>query len=804
MNEQRKGRNVVGRSFSLFYNDLARWLFITLALTGMLSTGWFGIPLVPRYLLLHQIDIEAGVFTLLSSLGSIWGIMAYQEFTRSANLVNGARSLAQKFDPMIGEYEYHSYNPETKEYDQGYVPLGPIDFWDKETHAPDWLDKGKYWHILLGLQAANREVVVQVVRDIELPFSSGRRNVAVTYKESKKRSGFSFFARGSRTRHSFRVKVPQWSVMNTERVRFVEYKERLNIDNGQLNSLIAELNQNLVRVAFEIIERESPRIRYPWATTALGIYLNKSLPLRLVYKQIVKRFPGLRKRIIRNANENLANLQDEELAIALLELATMKGISRARSGNLRTLLGFLKNAYTRQGIGEGSSEYHNFHHSLEVGYLSLMMMPKQFRKHTFGSRDYELILVAALLHDYDPAQAYSYGEKEENKNPKGPKVTRTIEEISNTRIHDAYFTMNGPHFEEYFRQYNEALSPAMELTTTHPEYLDSHKERPIESTIVEALIWRTDFPYSKQIHSQQMYSELLSDLKNKNQDLEKIQLMSEILWLSDLSVTYMSSDPIRAWDRVSSLYDELYLPRVEAVSRTDAFFSDFAENEFFKELIRDRQFPDIFRRRWIMIYNFFHEGNPSTQLVRAVNVARKSYIKVNVEVRMRNSDVLRDIAIANWAEYFIAIGKDQLEVLKAKSKFSDLDPPNARPFWGDSQKLLPYIPDKSIDNFLLTLSQTLDPIGSDEEKLSLKNMFVLLSSKLTKSGTLQVLIGTEGSANYCSKLKQLAFQSGFVIDSNNSKVYFKPDRYHPEAIQEKLLVFVFKRKAEDRTDNAVQ
>jgi hypothetical protein len=150
MNEQRKSRNVVGRSFSLFYNDLARWLFITLALTGMLSTGWFGIPLVPRYLLLHQIDIEAGVFTLLSSLGSIWGIMAYQEFTRSANLVNGARSLAQKFDPMIGEYEYHSYNPETKEYDQGYVPLGPIDFWDKETHAPDWLDKGKYLYKLYG------------------------------------------------------------------------------------------------------------------------------------------------------------------------------------------------------------------------------------------------------------------------------------------------------------------------------------------------------------------------------------------------------------------------------------------------------------------------------------------------------------------------------------------------------------------------------------------------------------------------------------------------------------------------------
>src|SRR5436309_2923 len=81
---------------------------------------------------------------------SIWGIMAYQEFTRTGNLVKAARDLARKLDPMIGDYEYHSFNPETKEYEKGYVPLGPIDFWDKETHAPSWLDKGKYWHILLG------------------------------------------------------------------------------------------------------------------------------------------------------------------------------------------------------------------------------------------------------------------------------------------------------------------------------------------------------------------------------------------------------------------------------------------------------------------------------------------------------------------------------------------------------------------------------------------------------------------------------------------------------------------------------
>ena len=152
MNDRHRDSYIATKSFSLLYNDLARWLFITLVFMGMLSTGWFGIPLVPRYLSLNQIDIEASLFTLFSALGTIWGVMAYQEFTRTENLVKAARDLARKLDPMIGDYEYHSHNPETKEYEKGYVPLGPIDFWDKETHAPSWLDKGKYWHILLGLQ----------------------------------------------------------------------------------------------------------------------------------------------------------------------------------------------------------------------------------------------------------------------------------------------------------------------------------------------------------------------------------------------------------------------------------------------------------------------------------------------------------------------------------------------------------------------------------------------------------------------------------------------------------------------------
>ena len=63
---------------------------------------------------------------------------------------------------------------------------------------------------------------------------------------------------------------------------------------------------------------------------------------------------------------------------------------------LRILLRFLKNAYSRLGLGEGASEYHSFHHSLEVSYMALHMIPKEFKGVKYGWKDYELILVAGL------------------------------------------------------------------------------------------------------------------------------------------------------------------------------------------------------------------------------------------------------------------------------------------------------------------------------------------------------------------------------------------------------------------------
>ncbi|HYZ65267.1 MAG TPA: hypothetical protein VE574_00930, partial [Nitrososphaeraceae archaeon] len=360
------------KSFSLFYNDLARWLFITLAFTGILSTGWFGIPLVPSYFLHNEIDILSSLFTLFSALGTIWGVMAYREFTFSANLINDARDLARKLDPMIGDYQYRSYNPETKDYEKGYVPMGPIDFWDRETQVPDWLDKGKYWHILLGLQISHREIVLQVVQDRDLPFLEDPRNVAVTSREFPPSQSASE-RRIKKKKYRYRVKIPQWLVMSTDFARVEKLKDNWNIGDSDMGTFLTRLNTTLAGASEEIVEREKPRIKYPMKISALGIYLNKSLPIRIVYKQAIRHFPGNKKRTIEYTNENLANIADDQLAGSIIDIAINKGIPSERLNKFRILVLFIRNEYNKQGIGEGSGKYHNFHHSLEVTYLSLQM-----------------------------------------------------------------------------------------------------------------------------------------------------------------------------------------------------------------------------------------------------------------------------------------------------------------------------------------------------------------------------------------------------------------------------------------------
>ena len=751
-----------GLFFSIDYHNLARYLFITLAFTGLLSTGWFGIPLVPNYFIGNQVNILAGLFTLFSALGTIWGVMAYREFTKSIELVMDARDAARRLDPMMGEYEYRSYNPVTKDYEAGFVPSGPIDFWDKEMQVPSWMDKGKYWHILLSLQAGSREVRLKVVKDRDLPFHSSPRSVAVTSREkivSEETKSW---------RYVYVVRVPQWLVMNTERNRFAD------VTGGQLGELVADLNRKIVAASDEVAEWEKQRIRHPWG--GLGIYLNKSLPLRIVYRQVIRNFPGAKKRGIEETNANLANVKDDELVASLLELASQKGVQQNRIEMLELLIRFLKNAYTRLGLGEGASEYHNFHHSLEVSYMALYMVPREFEKFAFGPRDYEIVLVAGLLHDYDPAQPLATHE-----GPMGPSVARTMQELSRARILDAYFTMGREQFADYFRAFQSALAPPEEFSTTHPEYVKAEWS-PTESLMTEMLIWRTDFPFFRQKLALETFARLQEQLKSKGADAQKAEILAEILWLADLAVTYMGSDPVRAWDRVTNLYDELNLPKLEAVRMTDAFFADFAENEIFKQIIGMKHFPYIFRQRWNLIYQFFHEGNPSTQLNRTIATARKMFLRVNLEIGMRRGELLHALAVDNWAEYFIGIGRDQSEVFKAKSRFTQLDPQNASAFWGDTEKLLPAISNRSIDNFLFVLPEHSAPTTA-EGRSSFRSMLEIMSKKLARGGALRILTDLDGAP--FREFVEAAGQTGLQVVPGKGKTYFPRDWRDPEFLPDR-------------------
>ncbi|MCI0565432.1 MAG: hypothetical protein MN733_43765, partial [Nitrososphaera sp.] len=380
------------------------------------------------------------------------------------------------------------------------------------------------------------------------------------------------------------------------------------------------------------------------------------------------------------------------------------------------------------------------------------------------------VLVAALLHDYDPAQATLVSNPDL---PKGPSVVRTIEEMQRSRIIDAYFTMSRDEFENYFRKFKSALAPVEELATTHPEYVKTEWS-PVESAMVELLIWRTDFPFPKQQLAREMFDRLLMQLSSRGVDGDKVKSLAEILWLADLAVTYMGSDPVRAWDRVTSLYDELNLPKLEAVTRTDAFFSDFAENDIFKKIISMKYFPYIFRQRWNLIYKFFHEGNPSTQLNRTIATARKMYFRVNLEIGMRKGELLQRMAAENWGEYFIGIGRDQNEVFKTKSRLAEMDPQNASAFWGVTERLLPDIMNRSIDNFLMVLREHSAPFATIDGRAAFRTMLAVMSKKLVRGGSFRVLTDLEKDSPAYRELVDVATEAGFRMDENSGKSYF-PD-----------------------------
>jgi hypothetical protein len=757
------------KSFSLFYNDIARWFFLFLFFGAMFSSYLFGIQLALNYAVDDKFDFVYFVLTLFSGLGTIWGVMAHREFTKSSEKVNNTRALAYQINPQIGKYEYKSYNPETHEFEDGFIPFGPIDFWDPATYAPDWVDKGKYWHVLLALQVPNKELILQVVKDDDL-INTKDRNVATTQKETIR---FSWDQDGSIKRFRYRVKIPQWAVMRAD----YQGTKSNNQEGIITNREIGKLNRNIVLLVDEIIEREKFRIKYPWKIIGLWVYFYKSLPIKIIYNEILEKLPGFHKSIVKEANETLADIREDRLVMAIMDVAKNKGISDAKIEKISTLIRFLDGVYSDIGLGEGSTEYHNFHHSLEVSYMALKMLPNAISNYRFSVDDIEIILVAALLHDYDPLQFTYNGDSsrpETNGYPTsgpsvrssvGPRVQRTIETIQRYQIHDAYFKLDQPDLERIFKNFSFKFRNQPDMQT-----LTASIEKSDKSLIVEALIWRTDFPYFKQETAQKNFKLLLSKLESKGYDIGKINLLAEVVWLSDLSVTYMGSDPIRAWNRVTNLYDELFLPKLEAVSRTDSYFSDFADTHLFQELIKMRSFPIVFKNRWNSIYQFFHEGNPSTILIRTIINARKSFLKINMLIGYFKGELIYRMANDVWSEFFIGIGEDQNEISYAKSKFTELEPLNASVFWGNPTKLLPNIPDGSIDSFIVNLVSSRQEILANKE--SFTSIIGTINKKLTNSGTLQLIMDLSKESEVFSFIYNEILSKDFMDCTEDIKSFF--------------------------------
>ncbi len=580
------------------------------------------------------------------------------------------------------------------------------------------------------------------------------------------------------------VILPQWLVINTD---YKKFNSNFQLEISTLTSTITDVNKNIPKIIDEIIQREKIIMTQPWNVfISMVTYLNISLPIRIIYSKIKDITPAAKNRRIHYVNDNLSRISTNALIEAIIIKAKMIGIDERSLNKLVSIIKFLRNEYEKLGLGEGSSEYHNLHHSLEVAYMSLNMLPKEIHGYSINEKDYEIMLIAALLHDYNPMQEIKFRKS----HSRIPRVTNTLEEIRKKKIHDAYFNFNDEELIKFFTKYESPLLPTKEFSTVHPQYL-KNKESKIESKIVEALIWRTDYPFDEK--SQTNFNQLLIEINKSGYSCDKISLIAEILSLADLSVTYLSSDPLLAWDRVIKLYQELDLPIGEAVSGTDRFLSLFSEGSLFKEIISGKNFPIVFRQKWDNVYRFFHEGNPSNRINKIILDARNRYQKINIEIDMNNCDFLIGNAFANKNEFFIGIGKNKEDIMAAQSKLNTLEIENLEVFPGNTERLLPFIKDKSIDNFIINISNGYIEIDDSKTRLQ-RDLFYSYQSKLVTNGTIQIIVGKD--QNYDEIISLISNQEFKILSiSNNiiSKDILKNEFIDFDNLEKIKIIAILKR-----------
>ena len=124
-----------------------------------------------------------------------------------------------------------------------------------------------------------------------------------------------------------------------------------------------------------------------------------------------------------------------------------------------------------------------------------------------------------------------------------------------------------------------------------------------------------------------------------------------------------------------------------------------------------------------------------------------------------------------YSEFFIGIGENQNEISFAKSIITELDPQNASVFWGNLVKLLPSIPDKSIDNFILNM-----PSSSGLEILTNKTSFSSLIDtmieKLINPGSLVILTDIPKGSDLFNSIYNEILSKGFIDCTKVSNYYF--------------------------------
>ncbi|HYP42892.1 MAG TPA: hypothetical protein VEQ18_02615, partial [Candidatus Nitrosocosmicus sp.] len=108
---------------------------------------------------------------------------------------------------------------------------------------------------------------------------------------------------------------------------------------------------------------------------------------------------------------------------------------------------------------------------------------------------------------------------------------------------------------------------------------------------------------------------------------------------------------------------------------------------------------------------------------------------------MSNCEFIISNAIIKKNEFFIGIGKNKEDIMTAQTKLNVAGIENLEVFPGDTERLLPFIKDRSIDNFIVTMTND-EKKNFNKTKL-LKDLFYSHSSKLVINGTIQVITGKD-------------------------------------------------------------